>query len=65
MSKRAALSGERPGTALPLDVAIPRGVKTALLTILVYLIALPFVCCRAQGFLIFFIAPPGCSAPGI
>src|SRR6266478_7498270 len=34
---------ELPGTALPLGVAIPEGVKTALLTILVYLVALPFV----------------------
>jgi CysZ protein len=31
------------GHALPLGVAIPEGIKTALLTILVYLVALPFV----------------------
>src|SRR6266576_4688051 len=47
---------EQPGTALPLGVAIPEGVKTAILTILVYLIALPFVLFAGAGFLIFFIA---------
>ena len=43
-------------SALPLGVAIPEGIKTALLTILVYLIALPFVLFAGAGFLIFFIA---------
>jgi uncharacterized protein involved in cysteine biosynthesis len=47
---------ERPGVALPLGVAIPEGVKTALLTILVYLVALPFVFFAGAGFIIFFIA---------
>jgi len=47
---------EAPGTALPLGVAMIEGVKTALLTILVYLIALPFVFFAGAGFLAFFIA---------
>lgn len=47
---------ERPGTALPLGVAITEGVKTALWTILVYLIALPFVFVAGAGFIAFFIA---------
>ena len=47
---------EEPGRALPLMVATIEGVKIALLTILVYLIALPFVLFAGAGFLIFFIA---------
>jgi CysZ protein len=49
-------SAERPGVALPLGVAMTEGVKTALLTILIYLIALPFVFFAGIGFLAFFIA---------
>ncbi len=44
------------GAALPLGVAVPEGVKTALLTILVYLVALPFVLFAGAGFIVFFIA---------
>src|SRR6202035_2970963 len=47
---------ERPGMALPLGVAVTEGVKTALLTILVYLIALPLVFFAGVGFIAFFIA---------
>src|SRR6201985_596413 len=47
---------ERPGTALPLGLAMTEGTKTALLTILVYLIALPFVFFAGVGFIAFFIA---------
>jgi len=47
---------ERPGVALPMGLAISEGVRTALLTILVYLVALPFVIAAGAGFLIFFIA---------
>jgi uncharacterized protein involved in cysteine biosynthesis len=47
---------ERPGAALPLGIAMTEGVKTALLTILVYLIALPFVFFAGIGFIAFFIA---------
>jgi CysZ protein len=47
---------ERAGTALPLGIALREGSKTAALTILVYLIALPFVFLAGAGFLVFFIA---------
>ena len=47
---------EPPGTALPLGLAITEGIKTALLTLLVYLIALPFVFVAGLGFIAFFIA---------
>jgi uncharacterized protein involved in cysteine biosynthesis len=48
--EREHYPAERPGTALPLGIAIPEGIKTALLTILV------FVLFAGAGFLIFFIA---------
>ena len=54
--ERAHYPAERPGTALPLGIAIPEGIKTGLLTILVYLIALPFVFVAGAGFIVFFIA---------
>jgi CysZ protein len=47
---------EHPGTALPFGIAMTEGVRTAALTILVYLIALPFVLFAGLGFLAFFIA---------
>jgi uncharacterized protein involved in cysteine biosynthesis len=45
-----------PGTALPVGIALREGVKTALLTLLVYLIALPFVLFAGAGVVIFFVA---------
>jgi len=54
--EREHYPAERPGVALPLGVAIPEGIKTALLTVLVYLVALPFVLFAGAGFLIFFFA---------
>jgi CysZ protein len=54
--EREHYPAERPGVALPLGLAMTEGVKTALLTILVYLIALPFVFFAGVGFLGFFIA---------
>jgi uncharacterized protein involved in cysteine biosynthesis len=54
--EREHYPAEEPGTALPFAVAMQEGVKTALLTILVYLIVLPFVFLAGAGFLIFFIA---------
>ncbi len=54
--EREYYPAERPGVALPLGLAITEGVKTALLTILVYLIALPFVFFAGAGFIVFFIA---------
>jgi uncharacterized protein involved in cysteine biosynthesis len=47
---------ERPGTPLPVTTAAIEGVKTAALTILVYLVALPFVFLAGAGFIVFFIA---------
>jgi len=54
--ERAHYPAERPGVALPMGLALREGTKTAALTILVYLIALPFVFLAGAGFLIFFIA---------
>ena len=54
--EREHYPAERPGTALPLPLAVTEGVKTASLTILVYLVALPFVLFAGAGFIIFFIA---------
>src|SRR6184192_2889859 len=54
--EREHYPAERPGTALPFGLAITEGIKTASLTILVYLIALPFVFIAGAGFIAFFIA---------
>ena len=54
--EREYYPAEEPGVALPLSIATIEGVKTALLTIVVYLVALPFVLVAGAGFLIFFIA---------
>jgi CysZ protein len=54
--EREHYPAERPGVALPLPLAVTEGVKTASLTILVYLVALPFVLFAGAGFIIFFIA---------
>jgi uncharacterized protein involved in cysteine biosynthesis len=54
--EREHYPAERPGVALPLGVALLVGGKTAALTILVYLVALPFVFLAGAGFLVFFIA---------
>ena len=54
--EREHYPAERVGVALPFGLAITEGVKTALLTILVYLVALPFVFLAGVGFIAFFIA---------
>jgi CysZ protein len=54
--EREYYPAERPGVALPLSLAFSEGIRTSLLTILVYLIALPFVFVAGAGFLVFFIA---------
>lgn len=54
--EREYYPAERPGTALPFNGAILEGIKTALLTIVVYLVALPLVFLAGAGFLIFFLA---------
>src|SRR6201987_4578859 len=54
--EREYYPAEEPGTALPFSIAMIEGIKTALLTIVVYLVALPFVFVAGAGFLVFFIA---------
>ena len=54
--EREHYPAERVGVALPFGLAITEGGKTALLTIAVYLIALPFVLFAGIGFVVFFIA---------
>ncbi len=54
--EREHYPAEMPGKALPIGVAITEGTKTALLTVLVYIIALPFVLIAGAGFIVFFIA---------
>ena len=54
--EREHYPAEPPGIALPFALAMHEGIKAALLTILVYLIALPFVFVAGAGFIAFFIA---------
>ncbi len=54
--EREYYPADEPGKALPFTLAMVEGSKTALLTILVYVIALPFVLFAGAGFLVFFIA---------
>ena len=54
--EREHYPAEKPGVALPVGRAMAEGVKTALLTVLVYLIALPFVLILGAGFILFFFA---------
>ncbi|UFZ02136.1 sulfate transporter family protein [Bradyrhizobium ontarionense] len=54
--EREHYPAERPGAALPVGIAMVEGLKAAGLTILVYLVALPFVFLAGAGFVIFFLA---------
>ena len=54
--ERTHYPGEPAGTALPMARAMVEGVKTALLAVLVYLIALPFLLFAGAGAIIFFVA---------
>ena len=54
--ERTHYPAELPGRALPLSLALWEGIKTALLAVLVYLCALPFVVFAGFGFLILFVA---------
>lgn len=54
--EREHYPAERPGAALPFGIALTEGVKTALLTIVVYLVALPFVFLAGAGFVVFYLA---------
>ena len=56
MSSANIIRPSVPARRLPFGLAITEGVKTALLTILVYLIALPFVFVAGAGFIAFFVA---------
>lgn len=54
--EREHYPAERAGTALPYGLAISEGLKFAGLTLLAYLIALPFALFAGLGFVAFFIA---------
>ncbi|HEY7845548.1 MAG TPA: sulfate transporter family protein [Bradyrhizobium sp.] len=54
--EREYYPAEQPGMALPITLATIEGAKVALLTLLVYLVALPFVFLAGAGFLVFFVA---------
>jgi uncharacterized protein involved in cysteine biosynthesis len=54
--EREHYPAEKPGVALPVGRAVIEGSKTALLTIVVYIVALPFVLLAGAGFIVFFIA---------
>jgi uncharacterized protein involved in cysteine biosynthesis len=54
--ERVHYPAEAPGVALPVMRATTEGVRTALLSVLVYLVALPFVLLAGAGFIVFFLA---------
>ena len=54
--EREHYPADRPGTAVPISRALIEGVKAALLALVVYLIALPFLLFAGIGAIIFFIA---------
>ena len=54
--ERASYPADPPGRALPLMRALIEGIKTALLALVVYLFALPFVIFAGIGFVILFLA---------
>ena len=53
--EREHYPADRPGVALPAGRAMIEGTKTALLTLAVYIVALPFVLFAGAGFIVFFI----------
>jgi len=54
--ERAYYPNEAPGRPLPMTLALVEGTKTALLAIVVYLIAVPFLLFGGIGAVIFFVA---------
>src|ERR1051325_6757074 len=54
--ERAHYPADLPGTPVPIGRALIEGVKAALLALLVYLVALPFLLIAGVGAIIFFIA---------
>jgi CysZ protein len=53
--ERVHYPAERPGTALPLSRALIEGIRTALLAVLLYLLALPFFFFAGVGVIVFFL----------
>jgi CysZ protein len=54
--ERTYYCAEPPGQALPLSLAVIEGIKTALVSVLIYLVALPFLFFAGFGLLIMFFA---------
>jgi uncharacterized protein involved in cysteine biosynthesis len=54
--ERAHYPADAPGRALPLTLAISEGIVVALLSVVVYLIAFPFVLFAGFGVLVLFVA---------
>jgi len=54
--ERSHYPAEPPGQALPLWLALAEGIKTALVAIVVYLLAVPFLFFAGLGLVIIFIA---------
>jgi CysZ protein len=54
--ERAYYPAEPPGTPVPIGRALLEGVKAALLALVVYLVALPFLLIAGVGAIIFFVA---------
>jgi CysZ protein len=54
--ERSHYPAERPGRSLPLWIATIEGLKTAILAILVYLFALPFLLFAGLGLILMFFA---------
>ncbi len=63
--ERDSYPAERPGTAVPFGTAMLHTARTAALTILVYLLALPFVFIAGAASSPSSSPPPGCSAVNI
>jgi CysZ protein len=54
--ERSQYPADPPGRPVPVTTAAVEGIKTALLALLVYLCAVPFLLFAGLGFLIFFVA---------
>jgi uncharacterized protein involved in cysteine biosynthesis len=54
--EREHYPADKPGTPLPLVRASIEGIKTALLTVAVYIVALPLLLIAGAGFILFFFA---------
>jgi uncharacterized protein involved in cysteine biosynthesis len=54
--EQAHYPADPPGVPVPVTTAVIEGIKTALLALLVYLCAVPFLLFAGLGFLMFFVA---------